>query len=152
MKEEAGKKKEAHIGIYVRRLTRVIDRVASAAATSEFGDSATATHGWVIRYLYENRNRDVFQKDLEQRFSVRRSTMTSILQLMEKKGLITKEPVPHDARLKKLNLTPAAIKVQEGMRKQIDEIERKMRQGISEDELETFLKITEKMTANLSEG
>ncbi len=143
--------KEAHIGIAIRRLTRVIDRVASAAATSEFGDSATAIHGWVIRYLYDNRGRDIFQKDLEQRFSVRRSTMTSILQLMEKKGLITKEPVPHDARLKKLNLTPAAIKVEEGMKKQIDKIEQKMRVGISQEELDVFFRVTEKMAENLSE-
>ena len=53
------------IGIVVRCLNNQIGRYVSAAAAKEFGDSATAVHGWVVRYLYDNRDRDVFQRDLE---------------------------------------------------------------------------------------
>ena len=143
-------KKDRQIGIAIRCLNQKIGRAAMNAANEEFGDSATAVHGWVIRYLYENRDRDVFQKDLESRFSVRRSTMSSILKLMEKKGLIVKEPVDHDARLKKLILTPAALKIDEGMRDQIDEIEKRMCNGISESDINTFLAVIEKIGKNLS--
>ena len=44
-------------------------------------------HGYLIRYLYENRERDVFQRDLEKKFSISRSAVTATLQLMEKNGL-----------------------------------------------------------------
>ena len=51
----------------------------------------------------------MFQRDLQAHFSVRRSTVTGLLQLMEKKGLITRSSVAQDARLKKIQLTPRAI-------------------------------------------
>lgn len=141
---------ERHIGIVIRCLNHRIGRAVSAAAAKEFGDSATGVHGWVIAYLYDNRDRDVFQKDLESRFSVRRSTMTSILKLMEKKGLIVKEPVDHDARLKKLILTPEAMKIQERMKLQIEEIETRMRSCLTDEEYETFFGTVEKLSASLS--
>ena len=72
---------------------------------------------WVIGYLSEHEGKDVFQRDLEEEFSVRRSTATGILQLMEKNELITREPVSHDARLKKLVLTPKAIEIQKRLLK-----------------------------------
>lgn len=138
------------IGIVIRCLNMSIGRAAMSAANEEFGDSATAIHGWVIRYLYENRDHDVFQKDLEQRFSVRRSTMSSILKLMEKNGLITKEAVEKDARLKKLILTPAAYRIEERMKCQIENIEKRMRLGINEQEMKAFLDTAEKISKNLS--
>lgn len=142
--------KNIPIGIVVRRLHNQIGRCVSAATAKQFGDSATAVHGWVLRYLYENRNRDVFQRDLEVRFSVRRSTMTSILQLMEKKGLIVKEAVSSDRRLKKLILTPLAIDIQERMRQEIDALEKKLRLGLTDEEIEAFAAIAEKIGENLN--
>ena len=138
------------IGFTVRCLNNRIGRAVSAAANKAFGDTATAVHSWVLHYLYENRDRDIFQKDLETRFSVRRSTMTSILKLMEKNGMITREPVAYDARLKKLNLTPAAIEIQDQIRQQIDELEARMRTGLSDEELAAFFAVADKIRANLS--
>ena len=141
--------REKHIGIVVRCLNNRIGRAVASIHSREFGDSTTPVQSWVIRYLYENRDKDVFQKDLEVRFSVRRSTMTSILQLMEKNGLIVKEEVASDKRLKKLILTPVAIEKQERMRKCIDDLEIKLRNNISEEELAVFVSVAEKIGANL---
>ena len=44
----------------------------------------------------------VFQRDVERAFGLSRSTATGILQLMEKNGLILRESVHNDARLKSL--------------------------------------------------
>lgn len=143
-----------HIGIVSRRLSHEIGRAVRTVVSKEFGDSATGVQSWVVRYLYEHKDEDVFQKDLENQFSVRRSTMTTILQLMEKNGLITKEPVSRDARLKKLILTDAAIEMQDRIRGDIDALEAKMRVGISDEELDTYFRISEKIRKNLgsSEG
>ncbi len=138
------------VGIAVRCLNNRIGRTVSAAASREFGDSATAVHGWVVRYLYDHRDQNVYQRDLETRFSVRRSTMTSILQLMEKNGLIAREADEKDGRLKKLILTPLAIDIQERMRKEIDKIEALMRQGLTEEEINAFIATAEKIGKNLS--
>lgn len=141
---------QPQIGMIVRCLNNKIGRFVSAAAGREFGDAATAVHGWVVRYLYDNRDRDIFQRDLESRFSVRRSTMTSILQLMEKKGLIVKESVASDARLKKLILTPTAIDIQERMRREIALLEEQMRKDLSDEEIAAFLAVAEKIGNNLT--
>ena len=139
------------IGVAIRCLDHHIGRAVSTAAAREFGDSATGTHGWVLRYLYEHRDREIFQKDLETRFAVRRSTMTSILQLMEKNGLIKREPVSRDARLKRLVLTPAAIEIQDKIRGQIDDLEDRMRSGIPEEELAAFFAVIDRIRSNLPE-
>lgn len=51
----------------------------------------------------------VFQRDIEREFSITRSTVTNILQLMERKGYIERRSVPQDARLKQLVLTEEGI-------------------------------------------
>ena len=139
------------IGIAVRCLNNRIGRAISSAAAREFGDSATAVHGWVIRYLYEHRDRNIYQRDLETRFSVRRSTMTSILQLMEKNGLIAREPDEKDGRLKKLILTPLAVEIQEAIRTEIDRIESRICQGLTEEEITAFLATADKISRNLDD-
>ena len=141
--------REKHIGIVVRCLNNRIGRAVASIHSREFGDSTTPVQSWVIRYLYENRDKDVFQKDLEVRFSVRRSTMTSILQLMEKNGLIIKEEVNSDKRLKKLILTPLAVEKQERMRRCIDDLELRLRQNLSDEEIASFIATAEKMGVNL---
>lgn len=139
-----------HIGIAVRCLNHEIGRAVRAVISEEFGDSATGVQSWIVRYLYDHGEEDVFQKDLESQFSVRRSTMTTILQLMEKNGLIKKESVSRDARLKKLILTPVAIEMQDRIRSGIDTLEAKMREGISDKDLDTFFSVAEKIKENLN--
>ncbi len=141
--------KDAHIGLTVRCLHHKIGREIAKISGKQFGASTTPVHSWVVKYLYDNRDKDVFQKDLEARFSVRRSTMTSILQLMEKNGLIVKEEVPSDKRLKKLILTPLAIEKQERMAECINELNDKIRANITEEELSAFFAVAEKISKNL---
>ena len=61
-----------------------------------------------LGYLDAHRDRDVYQKDLEATFHIRRSTASGILQIMVRDGLLVREPVEGDARLKRLVLTPIA--------------------------------------------
>ena len=141
--------KDAHVGLTVRCLHHKIGREIASISVKQFGESTTPVQCWIVRYLYDNRDKDIFQKDLEARFSVRRSTMTSILQLMEKNGLIVKEEVPTDKRLKKLILTPLAVEKQKNMALCIDELDKRIKSGISEEELSAFFTVAEKISANL---
>ena len=94
-------KKERQLGLEIRKLNNLVKRYMESKKPEEF-DKSTGVHGWAIRYFYENCDTDVFQRDFEARFSIRRSTATNMLKLMEKNGIIYREPVPYDARLKKL--------------------------------------------------
>ena len=89
-------------------LTNLLKRFADSSNAKKYADKMTSTNGWVIGYISRNHDRDVFQRDLEENFLIRRSTVSKILKLMEQKDLIRRESVDYDARLKKLVLTPKA--------------------------------------------
>ena len=68
---------------------------------------------------------------------------------MEKNELIIREPVPSDARLKKIVLTQKALDIHELVRKDIKQLETQLIQGLSNDEVEAFFSIIEKMKKNM---
>ena len=119
------------VGFRVRTLSVAIKRAVDARREGK----CTNTHGWVIGYLLENRHRDIYQRDIEKQFSVRRPTMTEILKLMEKNGLVVRERDEKDARLKKIRLTPLALELHERHERHIESFESALREGISEEEM-----------------
>ncbi len=133
------------IGFRVRTLSVAIKRAVDARREG----NCTNTHGWVIGYLLENRHRDIYQRDIEKQFSVRRSTMTEILKLMEKNGLIERVQDDKDARLKKITLTPLALEIDEKHKQDIREFEEYIKQGIPKEELDTFFAVINKISANV---
>ena len=93
----------------LRRVDNLIFRKINQFARANGVEQATPMHGWIIEYLYRHRNEQVFQRDIEREFSITRSTVTNILQLMERKGYIRRLSVPQDARLKQLILTEEGV-------------------------------------------
>lgn len=109
----------------------------------------TSMQIWVMEYLYINQDKEIFQRDLETEFQVRRSTITGILQGMEKKNLIRREPVERDARLKQLIPTQEALDLFKDCLKEVDEFEAVMLKGVTQEELDLFLTVIEKIKSNL---
>ena len=141
-------KKERHLAFEIRTLNNYVKRYFEQNKPEEFKQS-TGVHGWAIRYFYDNRDKDIFQRDFESRFSIRRSTATNMLKLMEKNGLITRESVTYDARLKKIVLTKKAIDIHKKAIKNIEKIENTLKKGITEEELNAFYGVVDKIKANL---
>ena len=96
----------------------------------------------------ESTERDVFQKDLEQKFDIRKSTVTGILNTMERDGLLLRETVPYDARLRKMILTDKALQAKQNTEQVIDSVESQLSKGLTEEEITTFLSILEKISKN----
>ena len=82
-------------------------------------------------------------------FHLRRSTASGILQRMEKNGLVRRESVPQDARLKKLVLTPKAVALHADIHARIDEMEARLTRDVSREEVEQFCATLEKFQRNL---
>ena len=120
-----------------------------AAARERGVDELTAMHGWILGYLCRNEHKDIFQKDIEAEFKICRSTVTNILKLMEKKGYIKRESVPYDARLKKLVLTQKALNQRERIREAIRNMEALLAKGLTQQELDDFHRIMDKMKHNV---
>ncbi len=87
----------------------------------------------------EEQGISVFQRDIEEVFRIKRSSVTSVLQTLEKKGLIVRESVPGDARMKKLVLTETARKMQSCTYHALTKMEQEMRSMFTEEEFYNFL-------------
>ena len=144
------KRRGERIGFEIRRLDHMLGRNMQAHVRAAGIDEVTLMHGWIIRYLYTNQDKDVFQKDIEQYFSIGRSTVTNIIQLMERKGYIARESVEHDARLKKVVLTEKGIRNQEMLEDLVESLDTRLVDGITDEELYVFYSVIEKLKRNLT--
>lgn len=133
----------------LHRTSRIVRRYMDNDATKSYVEKMTGTHGWAVGFFYNNRHKDIFQKDFEKEFDIRRSTASNILSLMESNDLIKRESVPYDARLKKITLTPKAMEIQSVVEEAFSRLDRKMKEGISEEEMEVFFRVLEKINSNL---
>lgn len=106
--------------------------------------------GPMLGYIREASNvRDVYQKDLEKQFNVRRSTATVILQNLEQKGYIVRGSVKSDGRVKKITVTEKAVQHDTAIHHLIDGFNKELEEGITPEEKECFYKILEKIRSNL---
>lgn len=96
--------------------------------------------GWIIGYLYDHKEEEIFQRDIEAEFYIARSTVTCLVKQMEQKGYIARVAVERDCRLKRLCLLEKGEKLHECFLQNIDNVEKKVREGIDEEELQTFLR------------
>lgn len=142
---------ERDIGMQVRMLSNLIRRDMEKSRIRAGIETPNGVHGWAIGYFYENRDKDIFQKDFENKFSIRRSTASNILKLMEKNGFIKRVGVESDARLKKIVLTEKAIQTHNFILEDIKQREERLLKGITPEELEVFYTVVNKFKANLEE-
>lgn len=105
-----------------------------------------------LGYLDAHRDRDVYQKDLEATFHIRRSTASGILQIMVRDGLLVREPVDGDARLKRLVLTPIAQEQLSQMQQDLLRVENKATAALTKQELETLFTLLDKVRGSLAPG
>ncbi len=143
---------DRYIGIEISKVNNMMRRKCIREELFfESDDDVTNKNGWIIGFIAKNNDKDIFQKDIENKFSIRRSTVSGILSLMEKKGYIRRESVDYDARLKKLTLTEKSWDYYNKIHKKINEGEEMLRSGLEEDEISTFLNILDKIKKNLEE-
>ena len=141
--------KEVHIGkkinIFAKRIHRRIDKEAA-----QYG--VTGVQARILGFIYHNSNkRDIFQKDIEEELDIRRSSVTSVLQLMEKNGFINRVSVSEDARLKKIILTKKGSEIQENVYKFILKFEKSLRDELTEDEFNILISIIDKLSKKISD-
>lgn len=123
-------------------------RNRSQAVHAELGIGSA--QGKILNYvLVESALRPVYQKDLEREFGLRPSTITEMLNALEKKELIKRISDEWDGRYKKIVFTEKALTLKDRIRQEVEGTEALLLRGISEKEQKEFMKIAEKMLQNL---
>ena len=109
----------------------------------------TGSNGRIISFLAENENEVICQKDIEKEFGITRSTASRVVSLMERKGLVERKAVHHDARLKRVVLTDHSRMISQALNKVGRMIDQKLLNGFSDEEKEQLLSYLERMGNNL---
>ncbi|MDO5522020.1 MAG: MarR family winged helix-turn-helix transcriptional regulator [bacterium] len=122
------------------------------AKVAEYG--LTSVQSRVLHFIAQKGQNDapVYQKDIEGIFDVRRSTVTSVLQLLEKNGYINRESVLSDARLKQLKLTEKGREATTVVAKIIMEEEEHILKDVTEEEREAFFGTLKKISEAVREN
>lgn len=143
--------KKDSVGMQLRCLNNLIMRYMENSPVKKKMDQITGMNGWIIGYIASHPDENIYQKDFEKRFSITRSTASKVLTLMEKKGLVVRQSVPQDARLKKIVLTSKALEVHDMVQQDAAHFERTLTKDFSVEELDLLLSFLERMKNNMKE-
>ena len=136
---------EQDIGRSIHILSRLIKRRIDEAVSKY---NVTSVQCAVIEFISHKKG-DVFAKDIESNFNMRRATVAEVLSLMEKNDLIKREVSSKDARLKKIVLTKKSLKIKASFEKDIKKVEKQLVQDFTESEKQDFFRLINKMSNNL---
>lgn len=148
---EQKQKKEPEIGLQIHRLDHTISKRLRCGVAKAGVDEVSFMHGWLLRYLYENDENSIYQKDIEHYFSVGRSSVTGTLKALERLGYVYRESVENDARLKRVRLTEKGRKTHETLQSVIDGLDKQLVRGIEKEDIATFLTVAEKIRKNIEQ-
>lgn len=133
----------------LRRVNNLIFRKIGQFSRTNGVEAVTPMHGWIMEYLYRNSDTPVFQRDIEREFSITRSTVTNILQLMERKGYIERQSVPQDARLKRLVLTEKGACIREKTMQALHQTDEFVESLLTPEENAELLRLLNKLRKGL---
>lgn len=111
--------------------------------------SLTGTQVQIIYYLVNSSKTDIFQKDIEKEFNIRRSTTTNILKTMEKNDLIIRRSVDSDSRLKRIVLSDKSKYIQDDIEHFMDKNDQEILSALGALERRSFIHALKKIPQKL---
>ena len=133
----------------MRRVNNLIFRKINQFHRDNEVEDVTTMHEWILSYLFWHRDEPVYQRDIEREFSITRSTVTNILQLMERKGYIERRSVPQDARLKRLVLTEMGACIREKTMQALHQTDEFVESLLTPEENAELLRLLNKLRKGL---
>lgn len=137
------------VGAEIRILHNLMRRDAQQDVQFPKRDELTCIQQQVMGYLSRNRDRALFQRDVEQEFRIRRSTASALITSLEQKGYLLRKSVDYDARLKQLVLTDRALALADVVEQYICQKEKRLTVGITPADLIAFFRVVDQLKKNL---
>lgn len=140
--------KERKIPFEIKMLDNMIDRKICNSVEKM---SLTHAQTRILRFLFTNKDKTIYQKTIEKEVGVRRSTISGILDTMEKNNLIIRKASASDARKKEIALTFNSLNKHKEIERKIADFESVLLKGITDEEKEAFFKTIDKLKENLKQ-
>lgn len=120
------------------------------SSNDERFEGLTGKRAGLLNYIVEvSEKRYVLQRELEEKFTIRRSTATQLLQELEKYGYITRSRHEDDLRQRVIIPTRKAIECHDIVMEDIEKTHRKMTRDFTDEDFVAFRSVTEKIINNL---
>ena len=141
---------KSYSGFYISRIKQINTRLLNKLLAQKNITAFNGEQGRILHVLWENDG--ISNQELSKRSGLAMSSLTTMLERMEEKNLLTRKGCPKDKRKCLLFLTEHA----NSLKKKYDEISDKMTklsfEGISEDERLAFEKTLENVLHNLEKA
>ena len=141
---------KSNSGFYISRIKQINTRLLNKLLAQKNITAFNGEQGRILHVRWENDG--ISNQELSKRSGLAMSSLTTMLERMEEKNLLTRKGCPKDKRKCLLFLTEHA----NSLKKEYDEISDKMTklsfEGISEDERLTFEKTLENILHNLEKA
>lgn len=131
----------------VRGLSLAIDKYAKHSSPLFQKQPMSKLQGIAAGFLFQHRDQEVYQRDLEAALGVSKSTVSGLVKRMEKNGVIVTAPGA-DVRYKRILLTKESIRQMTVVDAAAQKMEADLKVGISEADLATFFSVLEKIKKN----
>ena len=137
------------VGYEIKTLENLITRKILMTAKDAGYPALTTVQIRIMRYLFLNKDKEIYQKDIEKNFVVRRSTASGIIDTMEKNGMLKRVNTDLDLRSKRIVITEQYAGKMELLEGLINKFQDELLDGVTDSELNTFFSVIDKMKENL---
>lgn len=129
------------LGFEIRMIHNLIKEILRKTHPDDDKPPLTQLQAGIMSYLFHNQEKPVYQKHIEEKFTISGATASNTCQVMEKNGLIVRSCMDKDARLKRITLTEAALRNSMRIEEHIQTTEEKMREGMSAAQQEELFRL-----------
>lgn len=136
-----------NLGLEVRTLSNLIYNKLNQMTVET--ERLTIHQCWILQYLTENVGKEIYQRDIEQLFSIKRSTANQMLRTMETRGYIKRTLSDEDARRNVLSITDEGIAACKHVVERLYQFMLKLHGDIPRTELEQFQTTMRKLWKNI---
>ncbi|WP_432664326.1 MarR family winged helix-turn-helix transcriptional regulator [Wukongibacter baidiensis] len=132
------------LGYYIDQLEKIEKKILNA----EFEKiGITLSQFRVLNWLW--RKGELSQKEIHELIQIKPSSLTSLLNVLIKKGLVVRKFDIDDARVRKIVLTDKSKAIEKEAWHIIDGFDNRIRKILTDDEYSTTLKCLDKLIKNL---
>lgn len=111
----------------------------------------TRQQAMTIGYIEANQHRGVNAREIAEVSGTTAASVASLLQGLEQRGFITREPSPDDSRVKLLRATPEAVALVDGFQEHMIAAQEFVFSVLDDDERDQLAALLGKLTAHIAE-
>jgi len=130
---------------YINKLSNKIRREFDSRPLDR---KISVAEGRVLYFLLDQ-TEPVFQRDIEEEYSLRPPSASTLLKKMEQDGLIERKAIEGDGRYKRIIVTEKGLSYKDEVTEKIHMVEDIVTKGISKKDMEVFYRVVEKMLENM---